>query len=160
MIRYNENDELFCRSMIAVMKNIAFLCNRLNDKFWDKEGWKKIVVCIVSDGRSKIHPRVLTTLGIMGIYQDGIMKNVVNGKEVTAHIFEYTTQIGIDKDMKIRTHNQGYFPMQVIFCLKEKNAKKVNLFIHNIFILKYHIIIYIYIFIISFVITHIRIKIN
>ncbi len=114
--------------MIAVMKNIAYLCNHLNNKFWDKEGWKKIVVCIVADGRSKIHPRVLTTLGIMGIYQDGIMKNVVNGKEVTAHIFEYTTQIGIDKDMKIRTHNQGYFPMQVIFCLKEKNAKKVIIY--------------------------------
>jgi len=123
---YNEPDELFCRSMVAVMKNISYLCNRDNDKFWDKDGWKKVVVCIVSDGRTKIHPRVLTTLGIMGIYQDGIMKNAVNGKEVTAHIFEYTTQIVVDKEMKIRTHNQGYVPVQVIFCLKEKNAKKIN----------------------------------
>jgi len=28
----------------------------------------------------------------MGVYQDGVAKNEVAGKPVTAHIYEYTTQ--------------------------------------------------------------------
>jgi chitin synthase len=28
----------------------------------------------------------------MGAYQDGVAKNAVNGKPVTAHIYEYTSQ--------------------------------------------------------------------
>jgi hypothetical protein len=49
-------------------------------------------VCIVSDGRAKINSRTLSVLAAMGIYQDGVAKNVVAGKPVTAHIYEYTTQ--------------------------------------------------------------------
>lgn len=41
-----------------------------------KEGWKKVVVCIVSDGRKKIHSRSLSVLAAMGVYQDGVAKNV------------------------------------------------------------------------------------
>lgn len=51
-----------------------------------------MVVCIVSDGRQKINSRTLSVLAAMGCYQDGIAKNVVNRKEVSAHIYEYTTQ--------------------------------------------------------------------
>lgn len=32
----------------------------------------------------------------MGVYQDGLMKDSVNGKDVQAHLFEYTTQMCID----------------------------------------------------------------
>jgi chitin synthase len=76
--------------------------------------------------------------------QDGVAKNVVAGKPVTAHIYEvrplplsyrasltrfrpqYTTQISIDPDLKFRTAERGLVPVQVLFCLKEKNAKKIN----------------------------------
>jgi chitin synthase len=70
------------------MKNITHLCNRPRSKTWGASGWKKVVVCIVSDGRTKINQRTLSVLAAMGIYQDGLAKNVVNGKEVTAHIYE------------------------------------------------------------------------
>jgi hypothetical protein len=43
---------------------------------------------VVADGRRDIHPRVLDVLAAMGVYQDGIAKNLVNGKEVKAHIYE------------------------------------------------------------------------
>ena len=89
---YNEDDGLFTRSMHGVMKNIAHLCSRDRSKTWGKEGWKKVVVCIVSDGRGKINSRTLACLAGLGVYQDGVAKNVVNGKPVTAHIYEYTTQ--------------------------------------------------------------------
>ena len=48
-IRYNEDDNLFCKSLTAIMKNIAHLCSRKRSSMWGDEGWKKVVVCIVSD---------------------------------------------------------------------------------------------------------------
>lgn len=51
-------------------------------------GWCRIVVCIVSDGRAKIDARTLKILGLYGAYQDGIAKDTVDGKDVTAHLFE------------------------------------------------------------------------
>lgn len=74
--------------MNGVMKNISHLCSRERSKTWGAQGWKKVVVCIVSDGRTKIHPRTLSVLAAMGVYQDGLAKNIVEGKPVTAHIYE------------------------------------------------------------------------
>jgi chitin synthase len=91
--------------MQGVMKNIAYLCTRNRSKTWGADGWKKVVVCVVSDGRKKINSRTLSVLAAMGVYQEGVAKNVgalpgsrgwawltgsflVNGKPVTAHIYE------------------------------------------------------------------------
>jgi chitin synthase len=71
---YNEDEELFCRTMHGVIKNVAHLCGRDRSKTWGKEGWKKVVVCIVSDGRAKINARTLSVIATMGAYQDGIAK--------------------------------------------------------------------------------------
>ncbi|CRK17230.1 hypothetical protein BN1723_002387 [Verticillium longisporum] len=90
---YNEDEILFARSMIGVFKNIEYMCNRKESKTWGKDAWKKIVVCVVSDGRSKINSRTRALLAGMGVYQEGIAKQQVNGKDVTSHIYEYTTQI-------------------------------------------------------------------
>jgi chitin synthase len=65
-------------------------------------------------------------LAAMGIYQDGVAKNAVNGKPVAAHVFEYTTQISIDPSLQFRGAEKGIMPCQMIFCLKEKNQKKIN----------------------------------
>jgi chitin synthase len=54
------------------------------------------------------------------------MKDHVNGKAVTAHLFEYTTQVCVTPDLKVHGHERGYCPVQIMFCLKEKNAKKIN----------------------------------
>ncbi|RKP24984.1 chitin synthase-domain-containing protein, partial [Syncephalis pseudoplumigaleata] len=126
MTMYNEDDILFCRTFNSVMKNVAHLCSRNRSRMWGQEGWKKVVVCIVSDGRNKIHPRTLKVIGAIGAYQDGIAKNSFNGKEVTAHLFEYTTQVSMDSELKLRTANDGVVPVQILFCLKERNAKKIN----------------------------------
>ncbi|KNE92176.1 hypothetical protein PSTG_14412 [Puccinia striiformis f. sp. tritici PST-78] len=76
MTMYNEDDQLFTRTMHGVMKNVQHLCSRDRSKTWGKDGWKKVVVCIVSDGRSKINSRTLSVLAAMGVYQDGVAKNV------------------------------------------------------------------------------------
>jgi chitin synthase len=103
---YNEDEVLFCKTMNAsvlftlckldisdrihsVIKNIAHLCGRTRSKTWGSQGWQKVVVCIVSDGRSKINKRTLQVLSLMGCYQEGVAKDSVAGKDVTAHIFEW-----------------------------------------------------------------------
>ncbi|RKP12656.1 chitin synthase [Piptocephalis cylindrospora] len=123
---YNEDEVLFARTMHGVMKNIAQFCKRDKSKMWGPDGWKKIVVTIVSDGRKKIHPRTLSLLAAIGVYQDGVAKNIVQGKEVTAHVYEYTTQLSVDPEMKLKSAEKGLVPVQMLFCLKEKNAKKIN----------------------------------
>ena len=124
---YNEDEFLFARTMIGVFKNIEHMCSRTNSKTWGKEAWKKIVVCVVSDGRAKINPRTRAVLAGLGVYQDGIAKQQVNGKDVTAHIYEYTTQVGMDlKGKTVQLKPRGATPVQMVFCLKEKNQKKIN----------------------------------
>ncbi|KAL0058271.1 hypothetical protein AAF712_015059 [Marasmius tenuissimus] len=124
----DEDEELFCRTMYGVMKNIAYLCKNDCSDTWGKEAWKKVVVCIISDGRSKINPRTLFVITAMGAYQDDVAKNVVNGKLVAAHVYEYTTQIAVSvtPGLKIEGPEEGHMPVQIIFCLKEKNQKKIN----------------------------------
>jgi chitin synthase len=123
---YNEDEYGFTRTMHAVMKNISHFCSRNRSRTWGEFGWQKIVVCIVSDGREKIHPRTLDALAAMGVYQHGIAKNYVNQKAVQAHVYEYTTQVSLDSDLKFKGAEKGIVPCQMIFCLKEKNQKKLN----------------------------------
>ncbi|ORX87311.1 hypothetical protein BCR32DRAFT_198034 [Anaeromyces robustus] len=121
---YNEDEILFARSMSSVMENITYMCNK--DKKWGMDGWKKVIVCIVSDGRKKINDRVLNMLEFMGVYQEAVMKEKVNDKDVEAHVFEYTTQIFLDTKMNEKGATDDYLPVQILFCLKEKNKKKIN----------------------------------
>lgn len=123
---YNEGEIEFTRTMHGIMRNIAHFCSRTKSRTWGKDGWQKIVVCIIADGRQKVHPRTLNALAALGVYQDGIAKNVVNQKEVTAHVYEYTTQVSLDESLKFKGAEKGIVPCQMIFCLKEKNKKKLN----------------------------------
>lgn len=54
------------------------------------------------------------------------MKNQVNEKQVTGHVFEYTTSFALDPDMRFKYPDKGIVPTQIIFCMKEKNQKKIN----------------------------------
>jgi chitin synthase len=126
---YNEDDVLFARTMAGVFQNIEYVCNG-GGKYggtWGKDGWKKIVVCVVSDGRAKIDKRTRAVLAALGVYQDGIAKEKVNDKDVTAHIYEYTTRVGIGlRNGVVETTPGSQCPVQMVFCLKEKNQKKIN----------------------------------
>jgi chitin synthase len=123
---YNEDEYGFTRTMHAVMKNISHFCSRNKSRTWGENGWQKIVVCVVSDGREKIHPRTLDALAAMGVYQHGIAKNYVNSRAVQAHVYEYTTQVSLDADLKFKGAEKGIVPCQMIFCLKERNQRKLN----------------------------------
>ncbi|KAJ3351841.1 Chitin synthase, class 2 [Entophlyctis luteolus] len=126
---YNEDDLLFCKSFRATMKNISYLCS--GKSLWAADSWKEVVVVIVSDGRGKVNPSTLNAMSVMGLYMDGLAKASVNGKEVRAHMYEYTAQASIDHELHrrgVHDTNEGItlMPCQTIFLLKEKNAKKIN----------------------------------
>ncbi|ORZ14903.1 glycosyltransferase family 2 protein [Lobosporangium transversale] len=124
---YNESVGLFAETMNGIMKNVRHLCSRNNSRTWGDGSWQKVVVCIVADGRKKCDAQVYNYLAAMGVYQEGVAKREVNGKGVQAHIYEYTTQVTIDPHMKtVESKQSDYVPVQMMFCLKEKNAKKLN----------------------------------
>jgi chitin synthase len=78
--------------MHGIMKNIRHLASRNNAKTWGEDSWKKVVVCIVADGRKKCNDKVYNYLAAMGVYQEGVAKREVKGKAVEAHIYEVNVQ--------------------------------------------------------------------
>ncbi|MCJ1305405.1 Chitin synthase, class 2 [Hypocenomyce scalaris] len=129
---YNEDKVLTARTLHGVMQNIRDIVNLKKTAFWNKGGpaWQKIVVCLVFDGIDPCDKDTLDVLATIGVYQDAVMKRDLDGKETAAHIFEYTTQLSVTASQQlIRPHDDGPTtlpPVQMIFCLKQKNSKKIN----------------------------------
>ncbi|SCU87829.1 LADA_0E06414g1_1 [Lachancea dasiensis] len=126
---YNEDDVLLGRTLKGVMDNIRHFTKKKNSSTWGPDAWKKIVVCVVSDGRSKIHERSLALMSALGCYQDGFAKGEINDKKVVAHVYEHTSKVNIRsvKDGKVELEcGENTVPIQLLFCLKENNQKKIN----------------------------------
>ncbi|KAG6891835.1 Chitin synthase, class 1, partial [Termitomyces sp. Mi166 len=75
---------------------------------------------------------VLDILATVGVYQDGVMKKQVDGKDTVAHIFEYTTQLSVDPKPQLvlpqtdDPNNLNFVPVQIILIIKAQNQKKIN----------------------------------
>ncbi|RKF57110.1 Chitin synthase G [Golovinomyces cichoracearum] len=129
---YNEDKNLTARTLHGVMLNIRDIVNLKKSDFWNVGGpaWQKIVVCLVFDGIDPCDKDTLDVLATIGIYQDGVMKKDVDGKETVAHVFEYTTQLSVTANQQlIRPSDDSANtlpPVQMMFCLKQKNSKKIN----------------------------------
>lgn len=130
---YNEDKVLTARTLHGVMQNIKDIVNLKKSEFWNKGGpaWQKIVVALVFDGIDPCDKGTLDLLATIGVFQDGVMKKDIDGKETTAHIFEYTTQLSVTPNqMLCRPSEDGgsttFPPVQMLFCLKQKNTKKIN----------------------------------
>lgn len=124
---YNEDDIALARTLSGVFKNIKNLAMRKDSSTWGPDSWKKVTVCVVADGRTKIHERSKALMARLGVYQEGFSKNYVGSQKVEAHIYEYTTLAGIRSVKKtVEFTTKGTVPVQMIFCLKERNQKKIN----------------------------------
>lgn len=131
---YNEDKVLLARTLHGVMQNVREIVNLRRSSFWTKAGpaWQKIVICLIFDGIDKADKSALDVLATVGVYQDGVLKKDVDGKETVAHIFEITTQLSITPNQQLirptpdpaDTHNLP--PAQLLFCLKQRNSKKIN----------------------------------
>ena len=82
-----EDKVLTSRTLHGVMKNIRTICNQKSSSFWNKDtpAWKKIVVCLIFDGIDPCDPGTLDVLQTIGVFQDGIMKKDIDGKETVFH---------------------------------------------------------------------------
>lgn len=133
---YNEDKTLYARTLHGVMLNIRDICKTKQSKYWRRQaeegnpGWKKITVALIVDGLEPMDKSVLDILATVGVYQDGIMKKQVDGKDTVAHIFEYTTQLSVDASPQLvlpqANDPNNLVPVQIIFVLKAKNQKKIN----------------------------------
>lgn len=91
---YNEDKTLYARTLHGVMMNIRDICKTKQSKYWRRSaeegvpGWQKITVALIIDGLEPMDKTVLDILATVGVYQDGVMKKQVDGKETVAHIFE------------------------------------------------------------------------
>lgn len=133
---YNEDKILFARTLHGVMQNIRDIVKLKKSTFWTKSGpaWQKIVICLIFDGIEKADKNVLDVLATIGVYQDGVIKKDVGGKDTVAHVFEFTSQLSVTPDQQLVRPQTGSRevtknnlpPAQFIFCLKQKNSKKIN----------------------------------
>ncbi|GIJ90880.1 hypothetical protein Asppvi_009845 [Aspergillus pseudoviridinutans] len=130
---YNEDKVLTARTLHGVIQNIREIVNLKKTEFWNKGGpaWQKIVVCLIFDGINPCDKDTLDSLATIGIYQDGIMKRDVDGRETVAHIFEYTTQLSVTPSQQLvrpqgKDDPTNLPPVQMVFCLKHANSKKIN----------------------------------
>ncbi|KAG7196283.1 Chitin synthase, class 1 [Scheffersomyces spartinae] len=122
---YNEDDILLARTLKGVFENIQNLTKR-NNPNWGKDSWKKIVVCIVNDGRMELNERTKNLLLSLGCYQEGYAKSRVNEHQVKIHIYEYTSIVGIDSINDKVNLTINLTPVQFLFVLKEQNKRKIN----------------------------------
>nr|ADX07293.1 putative chitin synthase [Flammulina velutipes] len=137
---YNEDKTLYARTLHGVMLNIRDICKTKQSKYWRTQaesgnpGWQRITVALIVDGLEAMDKSVLDLLATVGVYQDGVMKKEVDGKETVAHIFEvrprYTTQLSVDATPQLvlpqANDPNNLVPVQIIFVLKAKNQKKIN----------------------------------
>ncbi|KAH7105361.1 putativechitin synthase [Auriculariales sp. MPI-PUGE-AT-0066] len=136
---YNEDKDLYGRTLHGVMLNIRDICNTKQSKYWRKStedgvpAWQRITVALIVDGIETMDKSVLDLLQTVGVYQDGVMKKQVDGKDTVGHIFEYTTQVSVDTTVTpaslILPHGNdenNLVPVQIILVLKAQNQKKIN----------------------------------
>ncbi|KAF0538224.1 glycosyltransferase family 2 protein [Gigaspora margarita] len=97
LITMNDEDEIqLSHTLNGIIENIAYLCSLEDSEIWDENGWKKVVVCIISNGRNNINERALAYLALL---------------------------VPIRKTM-----DDGIFPTQILFCLKEKEKDNADSF--------------------------------
>ena len=96
---YNEDKTLYSRTLHGVMLNIRDICRTKQSKYWRRSaeegvpGWQKITVALIVDGLEPMDKTVLDILATVGVYQDGVMKKQVDGKDTVAHIFEVCSRL-------------------------------------------------------------------
>ncbi|POW06347.1 hypothetical protein PSTT_09055 [Puccinia striiformis] len=138
---YNEDKVLVARTLHGVMTNLKDVCKahwsefkKMAEKGSPESGtgaaWKKIAVVLVFDGIEPADKAALDLLATLGVYQDGVMKKEVDGKETQAHVFEYTTMLSVTPKLQLISPHENdadnLVPVQMTFVLKQKNAKKIN----------------------------------
>lgn len=115
---YNEKREELQRTLGGIAENVAYLCRKLRiDDFW-----KEVVVCIVSDGRTKANVDTIDYLTEIGLCSPQLIeKGLELYSDVSVHLFESEVQLELSS-----TLNEFHVPLQMMFALKERNRGKID----------------------------------
>ncbi|KAL4751108.1 hypothetical protein BDW72DRAFT_212904 [Aspergillus terricola var. indicus] len=81
------------RTLTSIFANIQYVSSRKRVKAWKRHGWKRCVVCILADGRGRLSEETKASLTLIGLWQSALAVRDVQGKNVVAHLFEYTTRM-------------------------------------------------------------------
>jgi len=124
---YNEDKTLYSRTLHGVMLNIRDICKTKQSKYWRRTaeegspGWQRITVALIVDGLEPMDKTVLDILSTVGVYQDGVMKKQVDGKDTVAHIFEVSSRTHhrtqpSSGEFRSTLHNFPSIPLLNWFC--------------------------------------------
>ncbi|KAF5354063.1 hypothetical protein D9756_007354 [Leucocoprinus leucothites] len=79
----------------------------------------RITVAPIVHGLQVMHKSMLDLLATVGVYQDGVMKKKVDGKDTVDHIFESVLP-------QLNNGQSNLVPVRIILVLKAKNQNKIN----------------------------------
>eukprot|EP00475_Leptophrys_vorax_P042468 TRINITY_DN8004_c0_g1_i1.p2 TRINITY_DN8004_c0_g1~~TRINITY_DN8004_c0_g1_i1.p2 ORF type:complete len:629 (-),score=152.11 TRINITY_DN8004_c0_g1_i1:1995-3881(-) len=115
---YNEKRDELKRTLTGIAENIRYMC----DKLHIADFWKEVIVCIVSDGRTKANNDTIDYLTEIGICSPALIdKGLAKYEDVSVHLFESTVKLQSNP-----TLNEYHLPMQLMFALKERNGGKLD----------------------------------
>ncbi|KAF0687960.1 Aste57867_20341 [Aphanomyces stellatus] len=124
---YNEDEAEMYSTLKKVANNIEHIKSKKLPGYEGDESWKNILVCVVSDGRTKANKGTLTFLRDVGVFDDDAMNIMMVGVDVQCHLFEFCVQMKKGDTIAESVMSKHlYPPTQVIFALKEHNAGKLN----------------------------------
>lgn len=130
---YNESPEDLMRTLRGVCSNLSSIMIQSGDP----DFWRRLVVCIIADGRSKLNTSTMDQLSQWGLYNQSMIEQEIEAfgsESIGMHIFERTVVFEDDEIAKTQ-----FPPLQLVFALKEHNAGKLDshwwileAFAHNI----------------------------
>ncbi|CAK4677720.1 hypothetical protein LEN26_010192 [Aphanomyces euteiches] len=124
---YNEDEVEMYSTLKKVANNIETIKGKELPGYEGDDAWKNILVCVVSDGRTKANKGTLNFLRDIGVFDEDAMNIMMVGVDVQCHLFEFCVQLKKGKTIADSVASKHLFPpTQVVFALKEHNAGKLN----------------------------------
>ncbi|OQR84252.1 chitin synthase (Chitin-UDP-GlcNac-transferase) [Achlya hypogyna] len=130
---YNEDGGELAQTLRKVCNNVKYMQRNALPGYEGDDAWQNIVVCIVSDGRTKANPSATSFLRDIGVFNEDAMTIFSSGAATQMHLFERTVRLAKDPHNKksvimsnAATVGSDYPPLQMVYALKEHNAGKLN----------------------------------
>ncbi|CEP03269.1 chitin synthase [Plasmodiophora brassicae] len=113
---YNETANELDVTLLAIARNVAFLCKEDNDDYW-----KRVMLTVVVDGRLTMDEQASKSMQDMGLINfDAMAASVSVDPEVALHCFETTaTFFDVQDNVLLK-------PLQLIVAVKERNQGKLS----------------------------------
>lgn len=115
---YTEGADELQRTLEGIAENLAALSTE------GRKGvrWQDVCVFVIVDGRETANPSLLDfAKHRLRCYDPMMLARVYDGQDVQLHVFERTVPL-----LRHEASREFFFPLQLSFCVKEKNGGKLN----------------------------------